>query len=518
MVASRLGAVLEQVVAPEVVLRQPQAVVDSEPVLALVARGEALAVVAPEVVVVAKAVLAEPVAEAAEALRAEVVVVPAVAVAEAGQEALVEAEVALQVAVQLAAGVAELAAAVVAVEVLPLVAALEAAAEEVAVVQVAAASVVLALDSEAAKMPQLHRNKSNTQGQARSRTAHGRGGFSLLELMLALALIVMATAIIGSLLQMYSRNFATRGEDIRRKQLARALLNMIAEDIRAVVLEQEYDDSVLAQQLGAGGDSGGGGGGGAAGGAADAGAGGSGLASDAAASGDSAASDPATDDAAAEEMIAVLPPGIYGDQYSLTVDVSRLPRPDEYNVMQNSLLSGTLVDVPGDIKTVTYYVQTATNQGVADDMAGFASAAATSTGFTAGLVRRALDRGVMAYAQELGDVDRLNRTGDLVAPEVVALEFAFFDSELGEWVYEWDSSQQSLPWLVQISLAMQSATAAEQSQVEPGTPLTSITFEDQRALGIEVYELVVAIPGANLVAAEAAQDADMAAGMENLGL
>ena len=337
-----------------------------------------------------------------------------------------------------------------------------------------------------------------------------RSGFSLLELMLALALIVMATAIIGSLLQMYSRNFATRGEDIRRKQLARALLNMIAEDIRAVVLEQEYDPSVLEQQLGAGGEGGGGGGAAPAG---DAG-GDTGLASDAAPADDAAA----TDDTATEEVITIQPPGIYGDQYNLTVDVSRLPRPDEYNVIQNGLMTGTLTDVPGDIKTVTYFVQTATNQGVADDMAGFASVAATSTGFTAGLVRRALDRGVMAYAQELGDIDRLNRTGDLVAPEVIALEFAFFDSELGEWVYEWDSSTQSLPWLVQISLAMQSATASEQSQVEPGTPLTSITFEDQRQLGIEIYELVVAIPGANLVAADAAQDAEMAAGMENLGL
>lgn len=356
------------------------------------------------------------------------------------------------------------------------------------------------------------RHNTKRRSSAQTHFAAKRKGFSLLELMLALALIVMATAIIGSLLQMYSRNFATRGEDIRRKQLARALLNMIAEDIRAVVLEQEYDSSVLEQQLGAGGSDGGGGAGGAAP-ADDGGAGGTGLASDAAPAGDVAADDPA-----AEETITVMPPGIYGDQYTLTVDVSRLPRPDEYNVMQNSLLTGNLVDVPGDIKTVTYYVQTATNQGVADNMAGFASVANTSTGFTSGLVRRALDRGVMAYAQELGNVDQLNRTGDLVAPEVVALEFAFFDSELGEWVYEWDSSQQSLPWLVQISLAMQSATASEQSQVEPGTPLTSITFEDQRALGIEVYELVVAIPGANLVAAEAAQDADMAAGMQNLGL
>ena len=45
----------------------------------------------------------------------------------------------------------------------------------------------------------------------------------------------------------------------------------------------------------------------------------------------------------------------------------------------------------------------------------------------------------------------------------------------------------------------------------------NLTFEDQKAYGLEVYELVVAIPGANLVAADAAA-ADAAAGMESVGL
>ncbi len=94
-----------------------------------------------------------------------------------------------------------------------------------------------------------------------------RRAFTLMELMLALSLVVVATALIGSLMQMYARNFATRGEDIRRIQLARSILNMIAEDLRSVVTAQEYDASVLQQQMG------GGGGGGAAGGAAAAGSG-----------------------------------------------------------------------------------------------------------------------------------------------------------------------------------------------------------------------------------------------------
>ncbi len=83
--------------------------------------------------------------------------------------------------------------------------------------------------------------------------------------MLALSLIVVATALIGTLMQMYARNFATRGEDIRRQQLARSILGMIADDLRSVVTVQEFDASVLQQQLGAGAGGAGAGGAGAAG-------------------------------------------------------------------------------------------------------------------------------------------------------------------------------------------------------------------------------------------------------------
>lgn len=343
---------------------------------------------------------------------------------------------------------------------------------------------------------------------ATQRTKANRRAFTLLELMLSLSLIVMATALIGSLMQMYARNFETRGDDIRRMQLARAVLNMIAEDIRSVVLEQEYDPTVLEQQLGAGG------GGGAAA-PADPAAETSGLAS----AGDPAGSDAmAPEGDLAETATTSYPPGIYGDQYTLMVDVSRLPRPDEYLVQQTSMLDGTLTDVPGDIKTVTYFVQSSSSQGVADNMDVFREASGDPmTGYASGLVRRALDRGVVAYAEELGDSQRIARTGDLVAPEVIALEFAYFDNELAQWVYEWDSSQQSLPWLIQVSLAIQSATGSEKLKVEAGTPLNTLSLEDRQNYGIEVFELIVAIPGANLVAADAAS-ADAAAGMDSLGL
>lgn len=332
-----------------------------------------------------------------------------------------------------------------------------------------------------------------------------RKAFTLIELMLALSLVVVATALIGSLMQMYAKNFATRGEDIRRMQLARSILNMVAEDLRAVVTTQKYDTAVLEQQLGGGGGAGGGSGG--------AGAAGGGSPS----TGTDTAGGEVTEADGVQSAIVPLSrePGLYGTQYELTLDVSRLPRADEYIPPMSSAVSPTLTDVPGDIKTVTYFVQSPSVIGVEDTLNAFNDVTSMSTSMTSGLVRRQLDRAIIAYAEELGDTTRLSRTGDLIAPEVVSLEFAYFDGT--EWLYEWDSSTQALPWLVQITLGIQSATGEAKAEMEAGISLSALTYEQREAYGIQAYELVVAIPGAQLKAADAAS-AEVDSGMSSMGL
>ena len=343
-----------------------------------------------------------------------------------------------------------------------------------------------------------------------------RSAFTLMELMLALSLVVVATALIGSLMQMYARNFATRGEDIRRIQLARSILNMIAEDLRSVVTVQQYDASVLQQQMGsaAGGGSAAGAAG-AGGGSASGGGLGAGPTTSASSTGSgSAGSKAATTDPSAAQSL-VREPGLYGSQYELTLDVSRLPRPDEYFPPQGSMISPTLTDVPGDIKNVSYFVQTPNAMGVQDSLDAFNDATAVTSGMRSGLVRRQLDRAILAYAEEMADSTRLMRTGELIAPEVVSLEFAYFDGV--QWTYTWDSSTQSLPWLIQVSLGIQSASGEAKAELEAGVSLSALTYDQQIAYGIQVYELIVAIPGANLKAA-AAESADADSGMSSMGL
>ncbi len=332
--------------------------------------------------------------------------------------------------------------------------------------------------------------------------------------MLALSLIVVATALIGSLMQMYARNFATRGEDIRRMQLARSILNMIAEDLRAVVTVQEYDASVLQQQLGSGGGGSGGESASAGGTGEAAGAGASGSGASGAGASEAGTAEGGSADASAVTAV-VREPGLYGTQYDLTLDVSRLPRADEYIPAAGALVAATLTDVPGDIKTVTYFVQSPSMTGVGDTMDAFNDPTMVTNGLTGGLVRRALDRAIMAYAEETGDTTRLLQTGELIAPEVVSLEFAYFDGT--QWLYDWDSTTQSLPWLVQITLGIQSATGEAEGAMNAGVSLGSMTAEQQATAGVQVFELIVAIPGAQLKAAEVATEGTDS-GMSSMGL
>jgi type II secretory pathway pseudopilin PulG len=353
-----------------------------------------------------------------------------------------------------------------------------------------------------------------------------RNAFSLIELILALALTVVATTLIGYLMQLFSNNFTTRGEDIRRVALARSLLNMIADDLRSTVTRQPFDSSVLQQLFMGQGSSGMGGVDAAglalltgdAGGAAPT-AGAASLPASAGATGPSGGSDPnvAANSGDLGPMSFVssgTEPGLYGSQYELMIDISRLPRPDEYLAQQDALLAGGLVDLPGDIKSVTYYVQPPSSMGVSDQLTQVASTP-TSDGYPGGLVRRRIDRNILAYAEEQGFSMQLMQTGDLIAPEVISLEFSYFDGV--QWLNFWDSSQQSLPWLVEISLAMQSATGQQREEVPPGTDVSTMPYEEQKRLGIEIYRLTVAIPGAQLQATDTSMS-DQAAGMQALGL
>ncbi|XZE35222.1 prepilin-type N-terminal cleavage/methylation domain-containing protein [Pirellulaceae bacterium SH501] len=328
-----------------------------------------------------------------------------------------------------------------------------------------------------------------------------RFGFTLLELILALMLTAVVAGLVGSLVQLYLINQNTGREQVKQAQLARAILNMIAEDIRTTVRYQPFDSSGLSEILG-----GGQGGGGQTAGAAPTGQAGGGAApSPFGADAMSGTASPTSGNAAGDSgttALAMLPPGIYGSESSIEIDISKLPRPDEYYATEGDLATGTLGDMPSDIKTVNYYVQAPRPDGVKDPLAGLtvlgAGVETTSAG-PGGLVRRSLDRAITQYAYEQASTDSLLRTGELVATEVISIEFQYFDGTM--WQLQWDSSVQGLPKVIKITIALQRESKARTNPMEPGMFMSSITPETMREFGIDIYSVNAIIPGAHLLSA-----------------
>jgi hypothetical protein len=321
--------------------------------------------------------------------------------------------------------------------------------------------------------------------------------------MLSLALTAVVTVLIGSLVQNYLINQAVGRERVRQAQLSRSILNMIAEDIRTTVRYQPFDTKGLTELLS------GGGGGGGAGGAQPSGAGGG-----AASAGAAPPSGGAGDTADMDSGVAALPPGLYGTSTSIEIDISRLPRPDEYYGQASDPVTGSLGDLATDIKTVGYYVQALRTDGIQDPLGSLKpidGTNSTSQG-AGGLVRRSVDRAITQYAYQQSQSDALMKTGQLLAPEVIAIEFQYFDGAM--WQTEWDSSTQGLPRVVKITIAVQRESNAKKSPMEPGVMISSITSSMQAEYGIDIYSTNTIIPGSQLLMGPQSTDS----GMSSMGL
>lgn len=206
-------------------------------------------------------------------------------------------------------------------------------------------------------------------------------------------------------------------------------------------------------------------------------AGGSGTGSGASSDSGASSGNPTSQTSNTQDLAtSVTPPavaGLYGNQFELMLDIARLPRLDEY---QPSLDPATAtvgqanVKIPSDVKTVLYYLgeaRDATNvtNGASTGVPGL-GAAGIGNGLAVGLVRRELDRAVTQFASANGNTDALFAKAEVIAPEVIALEFRYFDGF--EWFTEWDSnSYGGLPLAVEVILAMRPPGQTESPTFEP---------------------------------------------------
>lgn len=305
--------------------------------------------------------------------------------------------------------------------------------------------------------------------------------FTLLEVLLTLAMSVVLMGLIGTAFQFYAVDMNVRNMDIQQTQMAAAVMQMIEDDLRATLHSEPADMSGLEELLSS-----------SLGGEEEGDKSGGGEEEDLSAAGISMEED------IVEEMdavplnltsgVAVLQtPGLIGNQYQIQLDLSRLPRLEEYVQMMDQT-TATLQDVPSDLKTVAYYVQSDdSTAGVLDSLAELDPDATDLT--SGGLVRRSLDRAATLEAATMGNVSTLNQTGDLLAPEVKAIEFSYWDGLT--WQLEWSSDEfGELPLAVQVTIYMVDPALAA---TEDEDTLSSLGPESMRSF-THIVRLPMAVP------------------------
>ncbi|MFP6753121.1 MAG: prepilin-type N-terminal cleavage/methylation domain-containing protein [Pirellulaceae bacterium] len=330
-----------------------------------------------------------------------------------------------------------------------------------------------------------------------------RRGLTLMELLISLVLTGVVLVLISTAMDLHLRALVRQRATAEEGQLARSLLQRIGNDLRNAV-----QFSTIDMEEGLGG--------------LDSGAL-MNLATGAIASGDidladvnigallGGGSEPEEPTSSyTPDLVSNLEPpvypGLYGNQFEMQIDISRLPRVEEYHSLFLRTDSYSLVDIPSDVKTVTYYIRPV-NQSVGQ---GSQELFQEESG-AGGLVRRHLDRAVTNFAYMNGNIDGLMREEKLLAPEVVGLQFQYFDGY--QWLPEWDTEiMQGLPVAVEILLLLKSDSPYQSGGVMTSLSLADVGTDLDADSAVVSYRLVVRLPVG--IVPDVTEDD----GMESMGL
>ena len=112
--------------------------------------------------------------------------------------------------------------------------------------------------------------------------------------------------------------------------------------------------------------------------------------------------------------------------------------------------------MPTDVKTVSYFIS---DEPLQDELQ-----IGQDVNSRGGLYRRELDRAVASFSPDLASALATLGNTDLIATEVVEVQFRYFDGE--EWVDEWNSDDEGgFPAAVEISVVIDNAPeSADQQQ------------------------------------------------------
>jgi type II secretory pathway pseudopilin PulG len=267
-------------------------------------------------------------------------------------------------------------------------------------------------------------------------------GFTLLEVVLAIGLAGTVVALLATAIDLYLMRVDANRSRVESAQLARALLTQIADDIRAARYWLP-----TSGQGGRGGSGGGGSGFGGSGG----GSGGTGSDSSSSSSGGSDSSS-STGMAATDTETAGKVVGIFGTATELRIDRATRWQWERTTREIDPADPASQDELP---QTVLYFF----NDGdtlLADQLAALGVLAEPALPGYAGLYRQQSGTAARKYQSSATGVSLsaiAQEAAELLAPEVLDLEFAYFDGT--QMLQEWDSAQQGrLPRGVEIRLTL----------------------------------------------------------------
>lgn len=276
-----------------------------------------------------------------------------------------------------------------------------------------------------------------------------RRGFTLLEVVLAIALSGAVMALLTTAINLFLIRADSGRARVETAQLARNLLGMIADDLRAT----RY---VVPDSGGAGGAGGQGGG--------------------------SQASRGSQYDGPSEIL------GIFGTATQLQIDRSEIWRWERLTQQQQQVLdSATLDQTP---QCVRYYFVDGEHL-LPEAMAAQGISAEAAAGNYTGLYRQELPSAVRvaqgANSMNFNPSNLMN--AELLAPEVIELSFAYFDGT--QLVTEWDSELNGgLPLGIEIRLSLV-VLSSDTKPVEQPRRQQSPSYREE---DIQQFRLFVALP------------------------
>ncbi len=259
------------------------------------------------------------------------------------------------------------------------------------------------------------------------------GGFTLVELLAALAISLLLIAAISAALNIYLRVTTTGQLAVERQQVTRAVLDQMTRDVASIVFRPS--DTLTSEPA-----------------TSTSTTGGTGDVEDEAAMEEDSTSVVVEDPSGGVSSTSI---GLVGDSQTLLLNISRPQRDLGYTP---PLMATSLTTRSSDLMSVSWFLATPGGPGLSGAVGNLAqqrlpaSERRSSVYQSAvGLARLEGDRMAIDHADLESDVDALALASQVLAPEVASLQFRYFNGTA--WVDSWDSTaMDALPLAIEVTI------------------------------------------------------------------